>query len=399
MSVGSAQPGFGVSVVALRYTSAASVAKMAENFLTRPGAIRADQARNILLIQGTGAERQSALDAIASLDVEWLRNQSVGIYPLKSTAPETMIQELERIFETSENGQGQGVIQFQPISRMNAVMAMAKSPNLLARVTQWVQRLDRSDTGGNALRTYRLKYGNAQQVAKVLGDIFIGRSGSLAETPANTIAPGSGAVQSQSRLDSLGSGTSQAGVPTGNAASSLGQNGGTNRGGLAGTASQGFSARQEAEADNSTASLASGSIGRGLFQNVRITADTVNNSIVIYSNQEDFRTIERALRDLDRPKLQVAIDATVAEVTLTDDLQYGVQHFFTSSDVGLAADKGSVGLFPASAPTTSATTSAVTPSTTTTTPRRRLRRPCRPRFCNGSSLASICCWAPRRSRA
>ena len=57
-----------------------------------------------------------------------------------------MIHELERIFESSEGGQGQGVIRFQPISRMNAVMAVTKNPQFLQRATEWVQRLDRSDT-------------------------------------------------------------------------------------------------------------------------------------------------------------------------------------------------------------------------------------------------------------
>jgi general secretion pathway protein D len=77
---------------------------------------------------------------------------------------------------------------------------------------------------------------------------------------------------------------------------------------------------------------------------MRITADVANNSIVVYSNQEDYRVVERAIRDIDRPQLQVSIDATVAEVTLTDGLQYGVQAFLTSKDVGLGNDKGSVGL-------------------------------------------------------
>ena len=77
---------------------------------------------------------------------------------------------------------------------------------------------------------------------------------------------------------------------------------------------------------------------------MRITADAANNSVVVYSNQEDYRVVERALRDIDRPQLQVSIDATVAEVTLTDGLQYGVQAFLTSKDVGLGNDKGSVGL-------------------------------------------------------
>ena len=369
VSAGSGQPGFGVSVVPLHYTSATSVARMAENFLSRPGAIRADQARNLLLIQGTSVERQSALDVVATLDVEWLRNQSVGVYPLKATTPETMIQELDRIFQTSENGPGQGAVQFQAISRMNAVMVVVKSPKSLEQVTQWVRRLDRSDTSGNALRTYRLRNGNAQQVAKILSDIFVGRSGTGAETPAGQLAPG--VASAQSRLDSLGSGSisanngsasSASGVASQSTGASGSGSGGARPGGSGAGDFEGFSGQRGDDTDNA-ASLASGSIERNVFQNVRITADTVNNSIVIYSNQEDFRTIEHALRDLDRPRLQVAIDATVAEVTLTDDLQYGVQHFFTSSDVGMAADKGSAGLMPAPAAASATTSSATTTST------------------------------------
>src|SRR5215813_13336351 len=116
VSKGAGQPGFGVSIVPLRYVSASTVAKTAEGFLSRPGALRVIPSRNLVLIQGTTAERQSAIDLIATFDVEWLRNQSVGVYPLKSTSPETMIGELERIFENVDGGLGQGVIRFQPVS-------------------------------------------------------------------------------------------------------------------------------------------------------------------------------------------------------------------------------------------------------------------------------------------
>jgi general secretion pathway protein D len=181
ISVGAGEPGFGVSLVHLQYTSASTVAKTAESFLSRPGAIRVVPSRNLLLIQGTTAERQAALDAVATFDVEWLQNQSVGVYPLKSTSPETMIGELERIFETNEGGSGQGIVRFQPVSRMNAVMVVTKNPKLLTQTTQWIARLDRSDTTGTTLRTFRLKNGNATQVAKILNDIFGGqRSGATA---------------------------------------------------------------------------------------------------------------------------------------------------------------------------------------------------------------------------
>ena len=361
---GAGQPGYGVTVVPLRYTSAASIAKAAENFMSRPGAIRADQARNLLLVQGTSSERQTVLDMISTFDVEWLRNQSVGVFPLKSTTPETMIQELDRIFQTGDGGAGQGAVQLQPISRMNAVMVVTKSAQTLERVTTWVRRLDRSDAGGNVLRSYRLRFGNAKLVAKILNDIFVGRSGTIAEAPGGQIAPG--VTSAQSRLDALGSGSFRRGATSGATSASSGPDQGVGTsatggrtGGPIAAAFEAFADRRNGEAEGNNSALASGNIGRGLFQNVRISADESNNSIAIYSNQEDFRAIERALRDLDRPQLQVAIDSTVAEVTLTNDLQYGVQYFFTSSDVHMAPNKGSVGLFPAS-PSSSSSSSAAT---------------------------------------
>ena len=357
VSAGAGQPGFGVSVVALRYTSAATVAKTMENFLSRPGAVRVDQGRNLLLIQGTTSERQAALDVIASFDVEWLRNQSVGVYPLKSTAPETMIHELERVFETGDDGRGQGVIRFQPISRMNAVMAVTRNPKFLERATQWVQRLDRSDANGTTVRVYRLRYGNAARLVKILNDIFVGQRASTGETSVSQLAPGT--QPSQSRLDASSSNGAfdRNGAPAATNPPSTTTGASTaaasNRGQLAAA----FDSFADRKSGDETAGPA-GSISRGIFQNVRITADVGANAIMVYSNQEDYRVIERSLRELDRPQMQVAIDAMVAEVTLTDALQFGVQSFLTSSDVHLRNDKGSVGFMPAPGPPTADVTTA-----------------------------------------
>ena len=334
ISVGTGEPGFGVSLVPLRYTSASTVAKTAESFMSRPGAIRVVQSRNLLLVQGTTAERQAALDVVSTFDVEWLQNQSVGVYPLKSTSPETMIAELERVLETNEGGLGQGVIRFQPISRMNAVMVVTKNPKLLAQTTQWVRRLDRSDTTGTTLRTFKLKNGKATEVAKILNDIFGQKSGS-GDSATKQLAPGVESAQARidflDRAPSSGSGVTNASNTSDNRSA-----------GPIAAAFELFAGRKNGEADASGSS--SGNIPRGTFQNLRISADAGNNAIVVYSNQEDYRVVERALRDIDRPLMQVAIDATVAEVTLTDDLQFGVQAFLTSKDVGLGKNNGAVSL-------------------------------------------------------
>ena len=86
-----------------------------------------------------------------------------------------------------------------------------------------------------------------------------------------------------------------------------------------------------------------------MLEGVRITADSVNNTLLIYASQEQYSIIEQTVRQIDQPQLQVAIDATIAEVTLTDDLQYGVQSYIMSRDLGLKPNTGSFGNSAASA--------------------------------------------------
>ena len=47
----------------------------------------------------------------------------------------------------------------------------------------------------------------------------------------------------------------------------------------------------------------------------------------------DYRRIANVLRQIDRPPLQVMINATIVEVTLNDTLRYGVQVFLKGKNV------------------------------------------------------------------
>ncbi len=78
-----------------------------------------------------------------------------------------------------------------------------------------------------------------------------------------------------------------------------------------------------------------GSANQPLLEGVRITADASSNSLLIYASNENYQLILRTLGQLDRPQLQVAIDATVAEVKLNDTLSYGVQFYLQNSKLGL----------------------------------------------------------------
>ncbi|MGI9503216.1 MAG: type II secretion system protein GspD, partial [Geminicoccaceae bacterium] len=60
----------------------------------------------------------------------------------------------------------------------------------------------------------------------------------------------------------------------------------------------------------------------------RIVADENNNSLLIRATPENFKKIQSAIQELDVQPVQVLLEATIAEVTLKDELSYGVQWFF-----------------------------------------------------------------------
>jgi general secretion pathway protein D len=74
--------------------------------------------------------------------------------------------------------------------------------------------------------------------------------------------------------------------------------------------------------------MSSGS-GSGPEAGLRITADESTNSLLILASDRQYKTIASALSRLDIAPLQVMLEAAVAEVTLTNDLQYGLQYYFS----------------------------------------------------------------------
>jgi general secretion pathway protein D len=363
------EPGFGITVIPLQYVSAPTLAKLLDSFAVKPGSVRVDPQRNIVVVQGSGADRRNAVETVMSFDADWMRGQSVGIYPVRNSTPEPIIAELERIMDSGEGGLSQSLVKLQPIARLNAVMVISSKPALLKTAATWITRLDKSDTAATGVKVYQVRYGDAKQLAQLLNDIFGAGGGQrgLIDSATNQIAPGSGVATSttqmgqQSGLQLPGARNAPGGASnstlsgTTNPIVGIGGTGGSGTG--AGSGAFGGSSPNDIVASRSGtfgraspgtgAFGTSGAFGGGgnqqgaILPGVRITADAVNNTLLIYANQEAYRLIEQTLRQLDRPQLQVGIDATIAEITLNENLNYGVQAFLQSTDVGAHPDKGS----------------------------------------------------------
>jgi general secretion pathway protein D len=321
------EAGYGITVMPLRYVSAQVVLKALDSFAIKPGMARVDNARNLLLIQGASTERSSAIEAALALDVDWMKNQSVGIFPIRNASPETIISELQNVFDSGKEGAALNLVRFQPVTRLNAVLVIAQTPKMIDEVATWIRRLDRTDTENTTVRIYRLRFGNAKVMAGILREVFSGQANTstspLGNSDLSQLTPGS-TMQRATTADP--SGTAQQ-RPT------------TSIGARTESSGDPDQPSSKVSVDVATAPLG-GSGGPALLPNVRITADTANNSLLIYANRDQYKIVERAIFELDRAPMQVAIDATVAEITLKNELQYGVQFFLKSKYQG---NQGSVG--------------------------------------------------------
>jgi general secretion pathway protein D len=330
--------GYGISVIPLQYVSAQTLIKLLDNYAAKPGTVRAEPSRNLIVIQGNSADRRAAIQTALSFDADWMLGQSVGVYPLSSSTPETLIGELNRIIDSGQGGLSQDLVKLEPIGRQNAILAVTRKPALLKRVATWITRLDKSGGAGTEVKVYHMRHGDAKQIAALLSDMFVGNSGSGFDSPTNQLSPGSGAIASSS------------GPPTSRSAaagttSSFGQ---TQPTAQPTSFDSRFAPQRVAGPSTWASGATSPSTGpmpgaaTALLPNVKIMADATNNNLLIYANQENYGIIKRALEQLDRPPLQVAIDATIAEVTLNDNLQYGVQFFVKSSNLGAPPNTGSI---------------------------------------------------------
>jgi len=82
---------------------------------------------------------------------------------------------------------------------------------------------------------------------------------------------------------------------------------------------------------------------RGIEGQADIQPDTTTNSLVIRTSPRNFQSIQGLLRDLDRMRPQVLIKVLIADVTLDDQTQFGVEGFWehqvTPNNSGSAASR------------------------------------------------------------
>ena len=352
------EPGFGITVVPLDYSSASSILKLVGGFLSDADGVRIDAARNAIVIRGPDPRRRDIVAAIKKFDADWMHSQAVSVVELRRSSPDEVIDELNRIFDIDKDTGGSiGTVQFKALKRLRAIMVISRNPQLIRRATVWIRRLDHQDVSATpGIYVYRPRYREARELVRLVNGLFGngggggggrgGGNGGEGVAFQNSGPAGPNASQGQGQGQQTGQSTASfagglsasgfgGGAPAGGGGQAGGLGGGGGLGASPGGIGGGFGqspggAGGQAGLSGNLADPIEARRDEGDHSKLSLTADTGNNTIVAYTDGDTYAKVSAVLRQLDLPPLQVAINVTVAEVDLNDTLKYGVQFYLNN---------------------------------------------------------------------
>ncbi|HEB26792.1 MAG TPA: type II secretion system protein GspD [Porticoccus sp.] len=278
----SADRGYQMLVVPLRYIGAKEMAKILEPVKSGKSKVQADEFRNLLMLTGTHGELFNLRETISIFDVDQLKGMSVGLFRMKNVDAGTMLNELEAIFGGSAEGPLAGLVRFTIMDRLNALLVISAQEKYLNDVEIWIERLDQAENPhGMNMYVYYVQNGKAENLADVLNQLFEGkRRNALAQEQRESATP--------------------------------------------------LPAPAEGE-DGAPVTRANERVSSVDVGDVTIIPDPVNNSLLILATPADYAQVEKAVEKLDVLPMQVLVEASIVEVRLEHELKYGLQWFFKGS--------------------------------------------------------------------
>ena len=238
--------------------------------------IQIDRATGSLVLVGLPEDVEAAVRIIDSLDELRFADSSVIQFQPTYWNAEALATQLEQVlrsegWQVSSGDRNILPIHIIPIAFSNTVLVFTKRTEASVRVRYWLDFLDKPSEAGDVdqIFVYDVENTDATVLAKTANDVLGQTQGAFSQQDG----------QDQSTSDGAASGN----------------------GNQSGTAD----------------SQASG----------RLVVDTQGNRIIFSGSPSDYQRVLPLLRRLDTPTPEVLIEVTVAEITLTDTTEYGVNFF------------------------------------------------------------------------
>lgn len=321
----SAQNEFVIELVKLEHIASTAMTEILQPFVSPGGDVVAYPRGNLVILVDLASNVERLRDLIAAFDTDTFRTLHTQIYRIEHANVEDLGKELASILQpygvTAENAEERGLY-IIPLTRLNAIVVFGFNEEIFSQIEKWIRVLDvpPEQGGGRTVYVYAVENAKAADLANVLGDLYGGGSGG----------------RSRNRSDTNRDANRDADRNDGDAETGIGRGGG-----LGGRGSRGGGSRsiliEPVEGETP------------LFKEVvRIVADEISNSLIILATPRDYDKIREVLVRIDVVPRQVLIEAIIAEIQLTGDLQFGIEYAFATggieSIIGTAGAGGAAGV-------------------------------------------------------
>ncbi|MDY0041490.1 MAG: type II secretion system secretin GspD [Desulforhabdus sp.] len=276
----------------LRYVDVKQAINTIKLFITPGRPITTDPLTNSIIFAEEPDNARTIVDILRSLDVNILQEVGMEVVPLQALSPEEAVKSIESLMTKldifKEDGLKTDAV-FIPLERYGGVLVLAQNPEVLQTAKRWLMALDvKGQETGEQVYVYFAKNGLAKDIGDILNQVFKTGGKSDSKKPSEKIVSAT-----------------------------------------------------EAPAQQAKAQVSEGiSISTTLTGEVVIIADEVNNALVIRANAADYGMISGVVEALDIVPRAVLIEVMLAEIELTNDLQYGVQWYIKEEQVQNALKTG-----------------------------------------------------------
>ncbi|MGA2125108.1 MAG: type II secretion system secretin GspD [Xanthobacteraceae bacterium] len=321
--------GTGLRVVQLKYISAAEARSVLEPIVPHGSIVRTDEARNLITLSGSEQEIAGTLDTIALFDVDVMKGMSFAIIPVATSQPDAIADELRNVFASDRAGPMAGMVRFLPNRRLKAILVISPQRAYLARAESWIRKLDAQAEGSEKqFFTYSVQNRRAQELVDVIQSMF------SKETAAGSAARNVAPQYREASVQSSGSPAAGGGQSMGSSpfASSGATSNGLTSASLSSPAGASRAQSGSAAAPGQDRMAQGGSDPSTEEPRVKIVADDAKNAILIEATRADYKRVMRVIENLDVMPNQVLIEATIAEVTLNDELKFGLRWYLNGKN-------------------------------------------------------------------
>jgi general secretion pathway protein D len=303
-----------MQIIPLKHISASEITKLLTPFVSSQGTIISHDPSNTLLIVDKGINILKVLRLVDVFDIDLFEKVTHQFYTLHYMDAEEMVKLLNDILSSYDQAD-RAETKIIAVNRLNMILAVSQNLKLFKKIEEFIKTLDiPSDVSQPKIYVYSVKNGKADELSDLLNQIFSGKS-DLSKASAGDTSKAD--EQAKSKISS-----------------------------------NPFAMKPSTSNKKKKEALyeAGADIGSGTLKGeIKVTADTIRNALIIEAVPSDYHIIENILNRLDVLPRQVLIEVIIAEISLDESTELGVEWTYLKGPENLStsllsASIGSSGL-------------------------------------------------------